>query len=172
MQRKTFRTMPCPIARGLDRVGEWWSMLILRDAFAGLTRFEEFRESLGIAPGMLSRRLAALVEAGLLERRRYSDHPPREDYVLTPRGEDFRPVLLALLHWGNRHFAPEGPSVQIVDAATGVPAEPVMVDRATLRPIEAPGFRLVAGPAAGRGMQARLSRPRARDLLGPKETPA
>jgi DNA-binding HxlR family transcriptional regulator len=169
MQRKSFSAMPCPIARGLDRVGEWWSILILRDAFAGMTRFDEFRESLGIAPGMLSRRLAALVEAGLLARRRYSDHPPREEYVLTPRGEDFRPVLLALLAWGNRHFAPEGTSVQIVHAETGAPAEPVMVDRATLRPIEAPAFRLVAGPAAGRGMKARLARERTRDLLGPRE---
>ena len=168
MQRKSFSAMPCPIARGLDRVGEWWSILILRDAFAGMTRFEEFRESLGIAPGMLSRRLAALVEEGLLQRRRYSDHPPREDYVLTPRGEDFRPVLVALLAWGNRHFAPEGASVQIVDAG-GRPADPVMVDRATLRPIEAPHFRLAPGPAAGRGMKARLSRERTRDLLGPKE---
>ena len=169
MQRKSFHAMPCPIARGLDRVGEWWSILILRDAFAGMTRFEEFRESLGIAPGMLSRRLAALVEAGLLARRRYNDHPPREEYVLTPRGEDFRPVLVALLAWGNRHFAPEGASVQIVHAETGAPAEPVMVDRATLRLIEAPEFRLAAGPAAGRGMKARLARERARDLLGPKE---
>jgi DNA-binding HxlR family transcriptional regulator len=169
MQRKSFRAMPCPIARGLDRVGEWWSILILRDAFAGMTRFEEFRESLGIAPGMLSRRLAALVAEGLLERRRYSDHPPREEYVLTARGEDFRPVLVALLAWGNRHFAPEGASVQIVEAESGRPADPVMVDRATLRPIEAPAFRLVAGPAAGRGMKARLARERARDLLGARE---
>jgi DNA-binding HxlR family transcriptional regulator len=72
MQRKSFGAMPCPIARSLERVGEWWSILILRDAFAGMTRFEEFRESLGIAPNMLTRRLNALVEAGLLERQRYS----------------------------------------------------------------------------------------------------
>ena len=169
MQRKSFRAMPCPIARGLDRVGEWWSILILRDAFTGMTRFDEFRQSLGIAPGMLSRRLAALVAEGLLERRRYSDHPPREEYVLTPRGEDFRPVLVALLAWGNRHFAPEGESVRIVDAR-GRPADPVMVDRATLRPIEAPEFRLFPGPAAGRGMKARLAQGRARDLLGPRGT--
>ena len=170
MQRKSFRTMPCPIARGLDRVGEWWSILILRDAFAGMTRFEEFRESLGIAPGMLSRRLAALVEAGLLERRRYTDTPPREEYVLTSRGEDFRPVLLTLLDWGNRHFAPEGVRVQIVDAATGAPAEPVLVDRATGRALQSPDFRLAPGPAASPGLKTRLARPRPRDLLGAKET--
>ena len=108
MQRKSFGAMPCPIARSLERVGEWWSILILRDAFAGMTRFEEFRESLGIAPNMLTRRLNALVEAGLLERQRYSERPPRDEYRLTERGRDFRPVLIAMLAFGNRHFAPEG----------------------------------------------------------------
>ena len=90
MQRKSFADMACPIARGLERVGEWWSMLILRDAFAGMTRFDEFQQSLGIAPNMLTRRLAALVESGLLERRRYSERPPRDEYLLTERGRDFR----------------------------------------------------------------------------------
>ncbi len=103
--------MPCPIARSLERVGEWWSILILRDALHGYTRFDQFQKSLGIAPNMLTRRLNALVEAGLLERRRYSAHPPRDEYVLTARGRDFRPVIVALLAWGNKHFAPEGASV-------------------------------------------------------------
>src|SRR5271167_4909995 len=103
MQRTRFTAMDCPIARSLDRVGEWWSILILRDALRGVTRFEDFRRSLGVAPNMLTRRLAALVESGLLERRRYNEHPPRDEYVLTERGRDFRPVLLSLLAWGNRH---------------------------------------------------------------------
>src|SRR3954469_22912149 len=140
LERKSFGAMPCPIARSLERVGEWWSILILRDAFSGMTRFEEFRESLGIAPNMLTRRLAALVEAGLLERRRYSARPPRDEYLLTERGRDFRPVLVAMLAFGNRHFAPEGASVQIVDARTGAAAEPVLVDRATGRPLSEPDF--------------------------------
>src|SRR3954471_2395585 len=99
MQRKSFGSMPCPIARGLERVGEWWSILILRDAFAGITRFDEFQKSLGIAPGMLTRRLNALVEAGLLGRERYSERPPRDEYRLTARGRDFRPVLIAMMDW-------------------------------------------------------------------------
>ena len=107
MQRKSFGDMPCPIARSLERVGEWWSILILRDAFAGMTRFDEFQKSLGIAPNMLTRRLAALVEAGMLERRRYSERPPRHEYVLTERGRDFRPVLMALLTWGNSTSRPK-----------------------------------------------------------------
>src|SRR5271157_6502385 len=90
MQRKSFGNMHCPIARSLERVGEWWSILILRDAFHGLTQFDQFQKSLGIAPNMLTRRLNALVEAGLLERRRYTERPPRDEYVLTERGRDFR----------------------------------------------------------------------------------
>jgi DNA-binding HxlR family transcriptional regulator len=157
MQRKSFGTMSCPIARSLERVGEWWSILILRDALAGMTRFDEFQDSLGIAPNMLTRRLNALVEAGLLERHRYSEHPPRHEYRLTERGRDFRPVLVAMLAWGNRHFAPEGPSVMIVDAKTGAPADPIMVDRATMRPLVEPDYTLAPGPAAGESTRRRLA---------------
>jgi DNA-binding HxlR family transcriptional regulator len=148
MRRKSFGNMQCPIARSLERVGEWWSILILRDASLGLTRFDEFQESLGIAPNILTRRLKVLVEAGLLERRRYSERPPRDEYVLTQAGRDFRPVLWALLAWGNKHFAPEGASVVIVDSRTGAPAEPVLVDRNSGRSLEPPAFRSAAGPAA------------------------
>src|SRR3954469_24202713 len=129
MRRKSFGNMQCPIARSLERVGEWWSILILRDAFYGLTRFDEFQKSLGIAPSMLTRRLNSLVESGLLERRRYSEKPPRDEYVLTAIGRDFRPVVWSLVAWGNRHFAPEGTSVQLVDRETGAVADPVLVDR-------------------------------------------
>ena len=111
MQRKSFADMTCPIARSLEHVGEWWSMLILRDAFGGTTRFDDFQQSLGIAPNMLTRRLAALVEAGLLERRRYSERPPRDEYVLTERGHDFKPVLIALVAFGKKHFGAPGRAV-------------------------------------------------------------
>jgi DNA-binding HxlR family transcriptional regulator len=148
MQRKSFVNMQCPIARGLERVGDWWSILILRDAFNGLTRFDQFEKSLEIAPNILSRRLRSLVEAGLLERRRYLEHPPRHEYLLTERGRDFRPVLWSLLAWGNRHFAPEGKSVLLVDSETGAPADPILVDRGSGRLLTSPQFRSAAGPAA------------------------
>ena len=143
MQRTSFGDMPCPIARSLERVGEWWSILILRDAFQGVTQFDQFQKSLGIAPNMLTRRLNALVENGLLERRRYSERPPRSEYVLTDRGRDFRPVLWLLLAWGNKHFAPEGPSVVVVDAETGEPADPVLIDRTTGKVMTPDTFRSV-----------------------------
>ncbi len=157
MQRKSFGNMQCPIARSLERVGEWWSILILRDAFYGLTRFDELEKSLGVAPNMLARRLNALVEAGLLEKRRYREHPPRDEYVLTARGRDFRPVLLALLAWGNRHFAPEGAAVQIVNKRTGAVVEPALVDGATGERIADPDFALVAGPGADDGVRRKLA---------------
>jgi DNA-binding HxlR family transcriptional regulator len=149
MRHTSLSDMPCPIARSLDRVGEWWSILILRDALRGVTRFDDFRRSLGVAPNMLTRRLGALVEAGLLERRRYCEHPPRDEYVLTERGRDFRPVLLSLLAWGNRHFAPEGPSVEIVHRVSGLPADPVLVDRHTGLPVDGPEYRTVHHRLAG-----------------------
>lgn len=147
----------CPIARSLDRVGEWWSILILRDALAGLTRFDQFQESLGIAPNMLTRRLTDLVEAGVLERRRYCEHPPRYEYIPTERGRDFRPVLVALVEWGNKHFAREGISMQIVDATTGEPAEPVLVDRKSGREIMSEDFTFGPGPAANERILGRLA---------------
>src|SRR5580692_12885914 len=155
MQRKSYGNMKCPIARGLERVGEWWSILILRDAFYGLRRFDEFQKSLGVAPNILTRRLNRLVESGLLERRPYSEHPPRDEYVLTERGRDFRPVLLALLAWGNKHFAPEGKSVVVVDRATGIEADPVLVDRVSGRLLTEPDFGTAAGPAADEGTRRR-----------------
>jgi DNA-binding HxlR family transcriptional regulator len=148
MRRTSFEGQQCPIARSLERVGEWWSILILRDAFLGATRFEQFQKNLHIAPNMLTRRLNALVESGLFERRRYSEHPPRDEYLLTERGRDFRPVLWALLAWGNKHFAPEGPSVVVVDAETGALADPVLTDRNSGRVLAAPAFRSAPGPAA------------------------
>ena len=157
MKRTSFEKMKCPIARSLDRVGEWWSILILRDAFAGLTRFDEFQRSLGIAPTMLTRRLNSLVEAGLLERRRYCEHPPRDEYVLTARGRDFQPVLVLLQNWGNAHFAPEGASVITVNRKTGIQAEPVLVDRVSGLPITDDLFRTAPGPIADEKIHRRYA---------------
>jgi len=168
MRRKNFGKMPCPIARSLERVGEWWSMLVLRDALHGIARFDDFQKSLGIAPNMLARRLNALVEAGFLERRRYSLHPPRYEYRPTERGRDFRQVLIALSAFGNRHFAPEGASVMIVNAQTGAAAEPIMVDRATGRPICPPEYVFAPGPAAGERTRQRYAA-RPPDAVAPAE---
>ena len=175
MQRKSFGNMPCPIARSLERVGEWWSMLIMRDALHGLTRFDEFQKSLGIAPNMLARRLNALVEAGLLERHRYSVRPPRDEYRPTARGRDFRPVLHRAARLRQPPFRPgrreRAPSW--MRRAAPRPS-PIIVDRATGRPIREPEFAWVPGPAAGErtrqryAPQARAPMERAHDAVAEK----
>lgn len=157
MQRKTLLHAECPIARSLERVGEWWSILIMRDALHGLKRFDEFSRSLDIAPNMLTRRLNSLVEAGLLERQPYSERPLRYQYVPTAMGEDFRVVLMAFVAWGNRHYAPEGESVQIVERETGRPVRPVMADIADGHLVPLDQCSVQAGPAASAGMRQRLS---------------
>ena len=157
MQPKSYGDTQCPVARTLERVGDWWTILILRDAFHGRTRFDEFQKSLEIAPNILSKRLAALVEDGLMERRRYSEHPPREEYVLTERGRDFRSVMLAMLAWGNRHYAPEGRSVILIDTDTGLEVNPVLVDPETGRLATDPRYRTIAGPAADERTRRQLA---------------
>src|SRR5256885_9716699 len=157
MRRTSFRKMHCPIARSLERVGEWWSILILRDALHGYRRFDEFRDSLGVAPNILTSRLAALVEAGMLEKRQYSAHPPRYEYVPTQAARDFRPVLLSLMAFGNKHFAPEGAMVEVVNTNTGKVADIGVFDRATGLPIAAPDYRTVPGPTANARVKKRYA---------------
>lgn len=101
MRRKSFAGMPCPIARTLDVVGEWWTLLIVRDALDGARRFEEFGAT-GIADNMLSARLNLLVGEGIFERHAYQEHPPRFEYLLTDKGHELLPVIVALGVWGLR----------------------------------------------------------------------
>lgn len=131
---------PCPIARSLACVGDAWSILILRDASLGLTRFDQFRTSLGIAPSILTRRLIVLTKEGLLEKRRYSERPPRDEYVLTDAGRDFIPVLAMIGAWGQKHRG-EG-MTRYVDAETGEEINPVAVDSVTGARIGSRAFRV------------------------------
>ena len=109
MERKSFSDMHCSVAQCLEVVGEWWSMLILRDVFLGITRFDEFQERLGISRNILNQRLTRLVDAGVLVKVPYSEHPPRFDYRLTDKGRDLWPVVTAMRQWGDRYAAPAAP---------------------------------------------------------------
>lgn len=132
----------CPVARSLAVLGDTWSLLILRDAHAGLTRFDQFRKSLGIAPTMLTKRLATLTEEGLLEKRRYSEHPPREEYLLSVAGRDFLPVLFMIGAWG-RKYRGKDKLVRFLDAETGTDIEAVAVDEVTGAKIGTRPIRIV-----------------------------
>lgn len=140
---KNLSDQPCLIARSLALVGDAWSMLIMRDAHAGLTRFDDFRKSLGIAPTMLTGRLSSLTEEGLLEKRRYSDRPPRDEYVLTEAGYDFLPVLFAIGTWGRKHRS-GGNVTRFFDAETGTEIDAITIDRATGAPIGTRPIRIAA----------------------------
>lgn len=131
MRGVTLSDLHCSVARSLDVVGERWTLLVLRDAFQGKRRFEEFSRSLPVARNVLTDRLRTLVEHGVLERRQYEERPPRYEYRLTPKGMDLYPVIVALIQWGDRYLAgADGPPVDLVhrDCGGGVGAEAVCRD--------------------------------------------
>src|SRR2546426_3516868 len=128
MYRTSFAGMHCSLARSLEVMGDWWTPLILRDLYFGLGRFADIAEDLGVSKNLLSTRLVALVERGLVERQRYSEHPPRDRYVLTTAGRELVPVLMALTTWGDRWVGPrEGPPVQFEHRACGKIVKPQVV---------------------------------------------
>ena len=119
MKAKSFSGMQCSIARALEHVGSWWSLLIIRDVMMGARRFKHFEDSLGIAKNTLTSRLAQLVDGGILEKTA-PDGSKHEEYRLTERGRELAPVMIALAQWGDKWVAHEqGPSTEIIDAETG-----------------------------------------------------
>ena len=127
MRRTSFADMNCSVARSLEVVGEWWTMLIVREAFNGVRRFDDFQARLGIARNVLAARLQRLVDHGILERRRYHERPERFEYRLTEKGMDLYPVLIALMGWGDRWQAgPEGPPVRLTHETCGQAPDAVL----------------------------------------------
>jgi DNA-binding HxlR family transcriptional regulator len=119
MRRKSFEEMHCSVAQTLEVVGEWWTMLIIRDCFLGITRFDEFHQRLGISRNILTERLDHLVETGVLTRHPYQGNPVRYDYRLTDKGRDLWLVLTAMREWGDRWVADDGPPVIVEHKACG-----------------------------------------------------
>jgi len=120
MLGKTYDAEVCSAARALEVVGERWSLLIVRNAlFAGATRYSDFQKRLGIATNILKTRLDGLVDAGIMQRHRYSENPDLFEYLLTEKGRELVPVILALTEWGDRWMAPGGPPVLYSHTACG-----------------------------------------------------
>jgi DNA-binding HxlR family transcriptional regulator len=109
MLKRDYQGQDCSIARALEIVGERWTLLIVRDAFLGLRRFDQFQESLGVARNVLTDRLNRLVEEGILQRVRYSERPPRYEYVLTPKGRELNIALAGLRQWGDKYLSERPP---------------------------------------------------------------
>lgn len=161
MERKSFVDMDCSVAQCLEVIGEWWSMLVVRDAFLGVTRFDQFQSRLGISRNILQDRLTKLVDAGVLVKVPYSEHPPRHDYRLTDKGRDLWPVLTTMRQWGDRHAAPTGPPVQIVHKGCHTATEVALTCASCGEAVGARDFRAIPGPGRSEskipGNQARAA---------------
>jgi DNA-binding HxlR family transcriptional regulator len=146
MQLTSLSDWNCSIAKTLDVVGEWWTLLILRDAFRGKRRFDDFHDSLGMARSVLTARLRKLTDHGVLERTQYSDHPPRYEYRLTEKGRALFPVIAALLQWGDQWAPnPDGPPVVLVHQSCGEPMHPVLTCPHCAGEVSAANTRSVPG---------------------------
>jgi DNA-binding HxlR family transcriptional regulator len=146
MRRTRFDDAPCPIARTVDLIGDWWTPIVMREAFLGRRRFDEFQQALSLSRSVLAQRLARLVEEGLLEKRLYEERPPRHEYVLTEKGLAFYPVLAAMFRWGSDWLWEEGsePPFELYDEQSGLPVRPQLVDENTGEPIDVRRIRLGA----------------------------
>lgn len=151
MQWLELDTANCSVQRTLDVVGDRWSLLILREAFNGVRRFDDLATHLGISESVLARRLRTLTDAGILERHAYrpDGERARHDYRLTARGLELLPVIVALMQWGDRHLAdPEGGSWTVTHRDCGCPAEVVVRCRHDHQDLEAGDTATAAGPGA------------------------
>src|SRR6202035_6107970 len=122
MRHKSFKANLCPVARSLDTIGEWWSLLIVRDALTGTRRFSSFQKSWGLAKNVLSARLKKLVASGVMEQAPASDGSAYQEYVLTQKGRELFPIIVALRQWGESYlFSPGEKRLQVLDKRSGTP---------------------------------------------------
>lgn len=149
MLKRDYEGQVCSVARTLELVGERWTLLIIRDAFLGLRRFDEFQRSLGIARNVLATRLNRLVEEGILERVTYSERPPRHEYRLTPKGRDLNVALTALRQWGDQYVSEEPPRI-LRRREDKQPVVAALVPEGCREVLAARDVELVAGPEAER----------------------
>jgi DNA-binding HxlR family transcriptional regulator len=159
VRRTSLEDRNCSIAQCLEVTGDWWTLLILRDVFLGVRRFDELQASLGISRNILARRLDQLVADEVLARRPYSHAPARSEYVLTPKGRDLWPVLDAMRRWGDTWKAPHGPPVEVVHVGCGERTTVVPTCGGCGEALTADDVRAVPGPGSdGTGPLARRAR--------------
>jgi DNA-binding HxlR family transcriptional regulator len=146
MRRTRFFDAPCPIARTTDLMGDWWTPIVMREAFLGRRRFDDFQRALSLSRGVLAQRLSRLVEEGLLEKRLYQERPPRHEYWLTEKGRAFYPVLAAMWRFGEDWLWDEGSEspFELFDPESGNPIRPQVVDQNTGKPIDVRKVRVGA----------------------------
>jgi len=157
MRRTSFASMTCSVARSLELFGDWWTLLIIREAFFGSRKFGEFHEHLGIATNTLSDRLARLVEGGIF---RIGDQAPNGrvlEYRLTDKGKDLYPIIVAMMQWGDKHtVGPDGPPIRLVEKATGEEIAPIQIRSASGKALQPREVAVVEGPGASAEDKLRL----------------
>lgn len=147
MRRSNFGEMHCSIAQTLERIGDWWTLLILRDLYAGLQRFDELAGDLGISRNLLTLRLRHLVDSGIISRELYQERPPRHRYTLTEAGQDLIPILMALTAWGDRWATPPGgPPLRFRHTSCGHHFVPEVTCSECGEAVDPDGVRLEPGP--------------------------
>jgi DNA-binding HxlR family transcriptional regulator len=151
VQRTSFQDMNCSVAQCLEVVGEWWSLLIVRDAFLGVRRFDDFQARLGISRNILNQRLSHLVDEGVLARVPYQDHPPRSEYRLTDKGRDLWSVVTAMRQWGDRWASPGGSPLRMRHRGCGRLVDAVAVCSHCGEPLDARSVTAEPGPGAREG---------------------
>jgi DNA-binding HxlR family transcriptional regulator len=157
VRQTSFAQMQCSLARGLELIGDWWTPLIIRDLQLGVDRFDALAEDLGISRNLLATRLSHLVEHGIVARRRYREHPPRDRYILTEAGRAFVPVLMALTAWGDQWATPEGgPPLVYLHHRCGRQFTPTVSCDACGDPITPADVGVRPGPGARRGPGTRV----------------
>ena len=158
--RTTLSDASCSIARTMDIIGDGWTALILRDVFAGITRFEQFQQDLDVSRKLLAARLDRLVAEGILERRRYSKHPPRYDYVPTEKGAELFPVIAAIMRWGDHWTAgPAGPPALIRHETCGAHTTGEVICDHCGEPLKLHDVTTEAGPGGRTGTRTRVLGP-------------
>jgi DNA-binding HxlR family transcriptional regulator len=168
--RTSLTEVDCSIARTMEIIGDGWTALILRDVFAGITRFEQFQHDLDLSPKTLASRLDRLVEDGILERCPYSEHPPRYDYIPTDKGADLFPVIAAVMRWGDRWTAgPDGPPA-LIRHNCGAHATPAVICDQCGKPLALHDITAEAGPGGKTGRRTQILGPllASRRREGPK----
>ena len=148
MLRSDYANQNCAIAGTLELIGERWTLLIVRDAFLGIRRFDDFQRNLGIARNVLQARLTRLVEAGILKRERYQERPERFEYRLTRKGVDLWPVVVSLMSWGDRHLFPDGAPVVLTHKGCGGAIDDRRVCKRCATALEAWDVEPQRGPGA------------------------
>jgi DNA-binding HxlR family transcriptional regulator len=145
---RTYDGQVCSVARTLEAIGDRWTMLVIREAFFGTRRFDDYQRKLGVARNVLADRLARLVDEGILTRRRYQERPERFEYSLTKKGIDLWPVLVSLTKWGDRHAAPNGPPILILHRGCGGEVNARFVCEKCGEPVDARSAEARPGPGS------------------------